>query len=216
MLSVTFEPRPIVAPNHRMTHASKKLLSKLPSLVLLVSCTATAQNSRRSNTWDVSAWFTAATGEENTNSFAEAQIWRGGVSVGREMTRNLGRGFARGTVEYGFSIVPLFVATRPRAIYGGGFEPVVLRWNFSQYSNLVRPYIELAGGGLATTSNLPAGNTSAFNFTARGGGGIYLSRKKRETWDLGFRWAHISNANLGVRNPEFNGLEICLGYHWFK
>src|SRR6266849_4902604 len=38
----------------------------------------------------------------------------------------------------------------------------------------------------------------------------------RQSLDVGCRWLHISNANLGVRNPEFNGVEISLGYHWFK
>jgi hypothetical protein len=34
--------------------------------------------------------------------------------------------------------------------------------------------------------------------------------------DFACRWSHLSNANLGVRNPEFNGIQMSVGYHWLK
>lgn len=80
----------------------------------------------------------------------------------------------------------------------------------------MEPYIELAGGGVRTNVNLPAGNTSDFNLTASGGAGFYLQWKRRQAWDLGARGAHISNANLGGQNPEFNGVQLRLAYHWFR
>jgi hypothetical protein len=100
-------------------------------------------------------------------------------------------------------------------VYGGGFEPVILRWNTLRRRN-IKPYIELAGGGVRTNTNLPAGDTSNFNFTARGGGGIQFFRTPRSSVDVGVRWAHISNANLGTNNPEFNGIQVSLAYHWMK
>jgi hypothetical protein len=45
---------------------------------------------------------------------------------------------------------------------------------------------------------------------------LALIVEDRRSLDIGCRWWHISNANLGVRNPEFNGFQIILGYHWFK
>jgi hypothetical protein len=33
---------------------------------------------------------------------------------------------------------------------------------------------------------------------------------------VGLRWSHISNANLGVINTEFNGIQLSLAYHWYK
>ncbi len=186
-------------------------------VLILTTRAAWSQNEHpQGRGWDISAWVSLATGEENTNSFQEAQLWRGGFFLGKAITGEAGNGLARGTLEYAFDIVPLWVQSRPRVIYGVGFEPVVLRWNFSEHINRVRPYIELAGGGLSTTSNLPDGNTSSFNFSARGGGGINILSGKRQSWDVGLCWLHISNANLGVRNPEFNGLELSVGYHWFK
>ena len=165
--------------------------------------------------WDMSVWVAGETGEENTNSFSEAQILTAGVFVGKVLTGEIGSGWRRGRFEYGADVIPLFRQFRPQSIYGGGFEPVILRWNSSLHAARVAPYIELAGGAIRTNTNFPPGDTSNFNFTARGGGGIQLSAKSHHSVDIGCRWSHISNANLGVRNTEFNGIQVSLAYHWF-
>lgn len=69
---------------------------------------------------------------------------------------------------------------------------------------------------MRTNRNLPAGNTSDFNFAVSGGGGFYLGAKSNRAWDVSAHWAHISNANLGIQNPEFNGIEVRLAYHWYR
>jgi hypothetical protein len=166
--------------------------------------------------WDIGVWVAGATGEESLNSFSEAQILTAGVFVGKVLTGEIGSGWRRGRFEYGFNFVPVFRQLRPQSIYGGGFEPVILRWNSSLHAGVTRPYIELAGGAVRTNSNLPAGDTSNFNFTARGGGGIQIFAKRQHSIEIGCNWWHISNANLGVRNPEFNGVQMSVGYHWFK
>jgi Lipid A 3-O-deacylase (PagL) len=166
--------------------------------------------------WDVGIRGAGATGEENTNSFSEAQILTGSFFVGKEMTDEIGNGWRRGRLEYGFDVMPLFRQFQPQSIYGGGFEPVILRWNSSLRANNVAPYIELAGGGVFTNTNLPVGNTSSFNFTARGGGGIQIFTKRKQFVEIGCQWWHISNANLGVINPEFNGIQLSVGYHWLR
>jgi Lipid A 3-O-deacylase (PagL) len=165
--------------------------------------------------WDFGVWSSVATGEENTNSFAEAQIWTVGGSFGKTFFRGTGRGWRKGNLEYAFSLSPLFVQLRPQTLHGIAFQPLIFRWNSNLHASRVTPYIELAGGGVHTNENLPAGNTSNFNFTAQGGGGIYLPFGRTSAFDAGVRWSHISNANLGVRNPEFNGIELGVGYHWF-
>jgi lipid A 3-O-deacylase len=166
--------------------------------------------------WDLSVWVAGATGEEHLNSFSEAQIFSAGMFVGKILTDEIGSGWRRGRFEYGVSVIPIFRQPRPQPIFGGGFEPMILRWNSSLRASRVSPYIELGGGGILTNTNFPSGDTSGFNFTARGGGGIQVFTKPRQSVDLACRWWHISNANLGVRNPEFNGIQISVGYHWFK
>ena len=177
-----------------------------------------SQNSAepQGHSWDFGIWVAAETGEEIHNDFSEAQILTAGVFAGKVLTDEIGRGWRRGRFEYGVSVFPLFRQFRPQGIYGGGLEPVILRWNSSVRVRQAAPYIELAGGAVRTNTNLPVGNTSNFNFTARGGGGIRIFTRGRQWAEIGCRWSHISNANLGVRNPEFNGIQVSVGYHWGK
>jgi hypothetical protein len=144
----------------------------------------------------VSVWVAGETGEELTNSFSEAQILRSGVTAERILTDEIGHGSRRGRFEYGFDIIFVFQQFRPQSVYGGGFDPLILRWNSSLHAGQVAPCIELAGGGLRTKLNLPAGNTSDFNFTVRGGGGIQILQSPRNSIDVGVRWSHISNARF--------------------
>ncbi len=166
--------------------------------------------------WDFSIWAAGETGEENTNSFTESQIWSAGIFVGRVMTRELSTGWTRGNFEYAADFAPVFETYGNQRTHGIELDPVILRWNSALHMPRISPYIELAGGAVITPTNLPPGNTSSFNFTAKGGGGIYLWTRKRQALDLGCRWSHISNANLGVQNTEFNGIQVTVAYHWFK
>lgn len=166
--------------------------------------------------WDLSVWVAGETGEEISNSFVEAQIWSAGVFVGRMIPGERGHSWRRGQLEYAFDLVPVFVTTGNQHTYGFGFDPVILRWNSALYNRRISPYIELAGGAVKTPTDLPPGNTSSFNFTPRGGGGIYIRTRRRQAFDIAVRWSHISNANLGTYNPEFNGIQLSMAYHWFK
>jgi Lipid A 3-O-deacylase (PagL) len=189
-------------------------------ILLLASTSASAQERPLpvplTANWDIGIWAAGATGEENTNSFAEAQIWTAGFFLGRRISGEIGRGWRRGRLEYGFDVIPLFLTYGNQRTHGIAFDPVILRWNSSLHGRRVAPYLELEGGAVATPVNLPPGDTSSFNFSARGGGGIHLFTRNRQSLDLGCDWWHISNANLGVRNTEFNGVRLTVGYHWFK
>jgi lipid A 3-O-deacylase len=190
-------------------------------MILLLACASVfAQEGQTfvppNATWDVGIWAAGATGEENTNSFAEAQILTAGFSLGHSLTGEIGSGWRRGALEYALDVSPLFRTYGNQKIRGTAFDPVILRWNSSLRSGRLAPFIELGGGAVTTPVNLPPGNTSSFNFMARGGGGVHLFTGNRQSLDLGFGWWHISSANLGVRNPEFNGLQLVVGYHWFK
>lgn len=174
------------------------------------------ESNRQKGDWDLSVWAAGETGEENTNTWTEAQIWSAGFFVGRTLTHERGPGLLRGSVEYAFDVMPLFQTYGNQRIYGGGFDPVIFRWNFALHSSHVTPYFAAAGGAVITSANLPAGDTSSFNAMAKAGGGIYVKTKKRQDFDIGLCWSHISNANRGKRNPEFNGLQLSIAYHWFK
>jgi hypothetical protein len=195
------------------------LLRVLTLICLLLPSATFAQDSPpplRKGTLDLSLWAAGETGEENTNSFAESQIWSAGAYFGWIVTGEHLHGWRRGDLEYAFDLIPVFETYGNQHVHGGGFDPVILRWNSALRTARISPYIELAGGAVITSSNLPPGNTSSFNFTPKGGGGIYLTTRPRQSFDLGLRWSHISNANLGIQNPEFNGVQLSIAYHWFK
>jgi hypothetical protein len=195
-------------------------ICKILGLVMLCApACALAQNSPpapQKEKWDFSVWVAGETGEEITNSFAESQIWSAGIFVGRLLTGERLQSWRRGRLEYAFDVMPVFETYGNQRVHGYGFDPVILRWNSALHTSRISPYIELAGGAVRTSANLPPGNTSSFNFTAKGGGGIYLRTRPRQCFDVGVHWSHISNANLGVDNFEFNGVQLSLAYHWHR
>jgi hypothetical protein len=167
--------------------------------------------------WDISVWTAGATGAAIGNSFTKEQVLSGGVFVGRTIKRGVGSGRRQFDLEYGVNVVPLFTFWGSATVHGGGFEPFILRFNFAHTVRGTAPFLDFAGGALFTSSNLPPVNgTQTFNFTARAGGGIYVGGKNRKPWEIGLRWYHISNGELAPYNPQFNSLQISIGYHWFK
>ena len=196
-----------------------KLHGWLAAIFMLCATAAFSQNPAFENQkakWDLSVWAGGETGEETTNSFAQAQIWTAGVALGRNITNVGESGWRSGWFEYAFDFVPLFETYGNQRTHGIGFDPVILRWNSARHTSRLSPYIELSGGGVWTPENLPPGRTSSFNFMAKGGGGIYLKTRSRQAFDVGLHWSHISNANLGADNTEFNGILLKLAYHWYK
>jgi hypothetical protein len=185
-------------------------------LFALGTAICSAQQVPANRPWDISIWAAGATGEENTNSFAEAQIFSAGVLIGKMVTPEIGDGWRRGRLELAADVFPAFLQLSPQRIHGVGFDPVILRWHPRLHRSGLGPFFELGGGGLWTNTNFPAGDTSTFNFIARGGAGILIHTKETQAFEIGCRWWHISNANLGVRNPEFNGIQVNVGWHWFK
>jgi hypothetical protein len=166
--------------------------------------------------WDVSIWTAGATGAAIGNSFTHEQVWTAGVFAGKTIKRGVSKGWRQFDLEYGINLVPLFTYWGAATIRGGGFEPFILRFNSTHSMYGTVPFLEFAGGALFTTANLPPGNTSTFNFTARAGGGVYLGSKNRKPWEIGLHWYHISNGELAPYNPQFNSLQISIGYHWYK
>ena len=101
-----------------------------------------------------------------------------------------------------------------RWLYGGGFNPLVLQWNFTARERLV-PFIQMGGGTLWTTRDFPAG-TSAFNFTPQGGFGAYWFTRPQQAFSFGVRYHHISNGGRSKPNPGHNALYFYGGLSWWK
>ena len=100
----------------------------------------------------------------------------------------------RGKFEYAVDAVPLFLVFQPaNTAYGVGFDPLGLKWNLQRHGRF-SPYIELCGGVLFTTHNVPVG-TNQVNFTDQAAFGTHILGAKYN-WSLELRYMHISNAGL--------------------
>jgi hypothetical protein len=169
----------------------------------------------RSQNWDFALF---AGGGSGIGQRTNVQMFRAGGRIGRVMTSELGRGWARGTFELDGEITPVDYVFWGgyKNVYGFGVTPIDMKWNFTAGKRLV-PFIEASGGFLWSTVNIPPGDTSQINFTPGGGGGmhIFLKPGRAVTWTL--RAVHISSASLGNHNPGVNAsLQASLGYTWFK
>src|SRR5215813_15574220 len=156
----------------------------------------------------------------------EVQIWAGGghsVAGGRGDTGAFNAGlrygwvltgphlpsFLRGRFEYAVDAVPLFLVFQPaNTAYGVGFNPLGLKWNFERHGRL-SPYLELNGGTLFTSHDVPTG-TNAVNFTSAAALGTHFLGA-RNNWSVEVRYLHISNAGLATPNPGLNTVQVRLG-----
>jgi len=103
------------------------------------------------------------------------------------------------------------VFQRANTTYGGGVNPVGFKWIFATRGHVV-PYLELNGGTLFTTHDVPA-RTSPVNFASSAVFGTYFLGE--HAWSLDVRYLHISNAGLTVPNPGVNTVQVRLGFGKF-
>jgi hypothetical protein len=147
----------------------------------------------------------------------ELQVWTGGghsVPGGTKDTNVWNAGF-----RYGWILtqphLPGFLSGRFElavdAVYGAGVNPVGLKWIFATRGHIA-PFLELNGGTLFTTHEVPRG-TSTVNFTPGAAFGFYFFGE--HAWSLDVRYLHISNAGLTVPNPGVNTVQVRLGFGKF-
>ncbi len=142
----------------------------------------------------------------------DTSIWNAGVRYGWILTAPHGPGFLNGRFEYAVDAVPAFVVFQPaNTVYGAGVNPIALKWIFATRSS-VEPYLELNGGTLFTTHEVPAG-TSTINFTSSAALGFHILRE--HAWTVEVRYMHISNAGLTTPNPGINTVQVRLGFGKF-
>ncbi|GAC1671252.1 MAG: acyloxyacyl hydrolase [Candidatus Acidiferrum sp.] len=175
--------------------------------VFLYQPIAQAQSSAEAGGREIQVW---TAGGHATNGIArETGVWNVGLRYGWILTHPHGPGFLRGRFEYAVDAVPVFVVFQKTNIaYGGGLNPLGLKWNFSG-SRRVTPYCELGGGTLFTSTQVPEGS-SRVNFTSSGAVGVHFSRAKYQ-WSTEVRFMHISNAGISALNPGINTLQFRIG-----
>jgi hypothetical protein len=172
---------------------------------------ARAQDGPQTDGNEIEFW---TTGGHGTNGIWHSTgVWTAGFRYGWVITAPHGPSFLRGRFEYAVDAVPVFVVFQPsNTAYGAAVNPFALIWDFDTHRRIV-PYIELGGGALFTSTQVPEG-TSRINFTSAGAVGVhYLAGKY--TWTADVRFMHISNAGLVTPNPGINTVQLRLGLGWF-
>jgi lipid A 3-O-deacylase len=146
-------------------------------------------------------------GTKNTSAF------NGGLRYGWIITGPHLPGFLRGRFEYAVDAVPLFLVFQPaNTAYGVGFDPLGLKWNFESHGR-ISPYLELTGGTLFTSHNVPTG-TNTVNFMDQAALGMHILGP-RSNVALELRYMHISNAGLATPNPGINTVQVRVGFGRF-
>jgi hypothetical protein len=141
------------------------------------------------------------------------RVWNAGFRYGWILTDAHGPGFLRGRFEYAVDALPVVMVFQPGGrAYGFGFDPWIMKWNFEPHRR-ISPYIELGGGALISTREIPIGE-ARFNFTPTGAIGVNLLRGKYH-WSIDFRYFHISDAQITAFNPGTDTFGLRVGWGAF-
>src|SRR5215472_3018394 len=186
--------------------------------VVLLCGLAQAQQSSKpldNQPWDLGVW--AGGGVSVPGGTKDTQAINAGVRLGKVLTGDHGGGFVRGNFEWSADLIPVYYVWQPapaKNSYGAGFNPVNLKWNFTNSAKTV-PYLEFGGGVLVTSTEVPR-NTSTVNFLTHAALGFQFFVKDRQALTLTTRYEHISNAGLATPNPGINTVQFTVGWNWFK
>jgi len=193
-------------------------VSVLSIILILAALTTPAIAQERERHYsEYSFWFAGSFG--NGHAFSDTFQGRNYHLEGRyERLIYWSEPFA---VRWVFDVVPVALVGDPRTssgrrvyAYGIGGSPAGAQVNFVHYRR-VEPFVT-AGGGFLYFNHRMFGGTQ-LNFTAQLGGGVQLFTSSRGTAiDLGYKYHHISNANLGNQNPGMDSHMLFIGVSLFR
>jgi lipid A 3-O-deacylase PagL len=95
-------------------------------------------------------------------------------------------------------------------VYGAGINPLGLSMRFGH--GPWRPFWNLSGGVRMFADRVPVPRGTNFNFTADVGVGVYRPLSSRLAVTIGLDLHHVSNGNLGEKNPGVNYLLLTMGF----
>jgi lipid A 3-O-deacylase len=193
------------------------MVKALAALLALVSVSAFAQSlpsdALQQAAWELSLW--TAGGHSVSGGTADTGVWNAGVRVGKILIGEHGSGMLRGDLEYAVDFIPAYLLVFPhQTSYAGGFDPFILKWNFTSGRKLA-PYLEFGGGVLLSLDDVPPG-TSNVNFMPQASFGVQIFTREKRAVSVAAKYVHISNAGLATPNPGINTIQFAIGYQWFK
>jgi hypothetical protein len=84
--------------------------------------------------------------------------------------------------------------------YGSGISPVGFQLD-SRPSHRVQPFLSTDGGFIYFMDRVLSPQGSRWMYTIDFGAGINVFRKERQAVTIGYRYQHLSNANISLHNP---------------
>jgi lipid A 3-O-deacylase len=185
------------------------------ALVLLLSSLVAAQDvssTLHDRAWEFGLW--AAGGHSVPGGTKDTSVFDAGLRVGKILTREHLSGVLRGNFEYAVDLIPLYLVHTGDTRYAAGFNPIILKWNFTS-GRRVAPYAEFGGGILFSKDNIPPG-TNNVNFMPQASVGLQFLTRNSRAVVVSAKYVHISNAGLATPNPGINTLQFAIGYHWYR
>ena len=88
---------------------------------------------------------------------------------------------------------------RTRA-YGSGVSPVGFETDFLP-AKRIQPFLSTNGGFVYYDQRVLSPEGSQWMYSIDFGCGLHIFRKARQDWSLGYRYQHLSNANISEHNP---------------
>ena len=191
---------------------------KLMAVILLFCGLASAQQSSKpldGQPWDFGVW--GSGGFSVPGGTKDTQMMNAGARLGKVLTGDHGGSFLRGNFEWSADVIPVYYLWQPapaKNAYAAGFNPLNLKWNFTNSAKTV-PYLEFGGGVLFSNTDVPA-NTNQTNFLTHAALGFHFFVHEKSALTLSTRYEHISNAGMATPNPGINTVQFTLGWNWFK
>ena len=145
----------------------------------------------------------------NTNSGGFSEFVSPSISIARPLSRRF---------EGSINLQPALLISQPttqpptndREVVWAAALDVGLRWYPAPSGWKWTPFVEILGGVLGARHRVPALGTN-FNFHAQDGVGVILPLGERWHPFVVARWYHISNGDLGHRNPSWDYWSIGVG-----
>ncbi len=127
------------------------------------------------------------------------------------LTDEHGPGWLRGNFELLAEPTLIHLENRDPATVAG--LAALGRWVFAGWSG-VRPYVEAGAGVVGGQVNLPQMNCDV-NFVVEAGPGLLLFVSRTAAVTVGYRFHHVSNADLCSRNRSLNSSLFTVGLSYF-
>lgn len=109
---------------------------------------------------------------------------------------------------------PNLSPTIRQTTYGFGFTPAGFRFLFLPKKRL-KPFLATDAGFIFFKKPVPIPESTSYDFIGSFGGGVQYQIKRDKAINLGYRYFHISNMNIGEVNPGYNANIFYIGYSFF-